>query len=157
MSVQKDTKRCIRVWLLLLLTGLLASCDGGGSEPGEDRLLSVKQGDQNRTFILYVPGRYDAENGSPLLIAFHGTPGNGPGMRISTGLDEIADSEGWLIAYPNGIGGSWAAGCLCSDADLSGVDDVAFVSQMISRIRSEYEARLRGILASRTCPGCGDG
>lgn len=125
--------------LMLILASSIASCDGGGAEPGEDRLLSVRMGDTQRTFVLYVPSRYDGERLAPLLIAFHGTPGNGPGMRVSTGLDEMADSEGWLIAYPNGLGGSWAAGCLCSDADLAGVNDLQFVTQMIARIRNDYE------------------
>lgn len=125
-------------WLLLVFSLVTGSCDSGGDEPGEDRLLSVRMGEQQRTFILYIPARYDAQDGSPLLIAFHGTPGNGPGMRISTGLDEIADSKGWLIAYPNGLNGEWAAGCLCSNADLAGVDDLRFVTQMIGRIKNEY-------------------
>jgi polyhydroxybutyrate depolymerase len=95
-------------------------------------------GETQRTFILYIPGSYDADTASPLLIALHGTPGNGPGMRVSTGLDALADDEGWLIAYPNGVGGSWAAGCLCSDSDLAGVDDLGFVDRLIGRVDSEY-------------------
>jgi len=141
MSVRRDSRRAI---VMLALLVLLPACDGG-TEPGEDRLLSVKQGDENRTFIVYIPARYDGEKAVPLLIAFHGTPGNGPGMRLSTGLDEIADSEGWLIAYPNGTGGSWAAGCLCLDPDFSGVDDIGFVNQMLGRIRSEYEVDMERI------------
>lgn len=129
------TRRGILV--AFLLGAVVIGC-GEDIEPGEERLLSVRISDRNRTFILYVPSRYDADRPAALLIAFHGTPGNGPGMRISTGLDEIADREGWLIAYPNGVGGSWGAGCLCSDADLDGIDDVDFVDRLIRRVHDEY-------------------
>jgi len=117
---------------------MLSGCDGGSDQRGEDRLLSVRIDDVNRTSILYVPAKYDSDAGGPLLIALHGSPGNGPGMRISTGLDEIADKEGWLVAYPNGSGGGWAAGCNCSDPDFAGVDDVGFLRRLIARIDDEY-------------------
>lgn len=123
---------------IVAATLVLGACDGDGSKPGDDRLLSVTVDGQNRIFTLYVPGRYDDTRGAPLLFAFHGTPGNGPGMRRSTRLDEIADDAGWLIAYPDGLNGEWSAGCLCSGVERAGVDDLEFVNRMIARIRSEY-------------------
>ncbi len=122
----------------LLAILMLGACDSADFKPGEERLLSVTVDDQNRIFTLYIPDRYDKSQGSPLLFAFHGTPGNGPGMRKSTHLDEIADRQGWLISYPDGLNGEWAAGCLCSGVDRAGINDVEFITRMIARIQSEY-------------------
>jgi len=131
-------RRFVPFLLLLIACSTLGACDGGAGREGEDRLVSVRIDDVNRTANLYVPANYNAKADAPLVLAFHGSPGNGPGMRISTGLDEIADKEGWLMAYPNGSGGGWAAGCNCSDPDFAGVDDVDFIRRLIARINDEY-------------------
>jgi len=126
-------------FVLLVAVLTIGACDGAGFKPGEERLLSVTVNDQNRIFTLYIPDRYDKSDGAPLLFAFHGTPGNGPGMQASTRLDEIADKEGWLVSYPDGLNGEWSAGCLCSGVERAGINDVEFVRKMISRIQSEYK------------------
>jgi polyhydroxybutyrate depolymerase len=38
----------------------------------------------------------------PLLIVLHGYSGTGPGMEKRTGFSRIADSVGFVVAYPDG-------------------------------------------------------
>lgn len=134
------SERCHGLRLGLILTAcavVFGACDSEEAGVGADKLLSLRVGGVQRILTLHIPPNHRPDKPAPLVIAFHGTPGNGPGMQITTGLDEISDANGWLIAYPNGIDGSWAAGCECSDLDLTDVDDIEFVRELIDRVGRE--------------------
>src|SRR5262252_8672263 len=62
---------------------------------------------RERTFVTYVPP--NLKPGSPLLIMFHGGGGDGPTARIGTGgeFDALADRDGFVVVYPDGIARSW--------------------------------------------------
>lgn len=85
-----------------------------------------------RTYSLTVPRRYDPAVPTPLLIVLHGQTGSGERTRAYTGFDVLADAETVLIAYPDGVGGSWNDGRPGADDLLS--DDDAFIIDMIARI-----------------------
>jgi polyhydroxybutyrate depolymerase len=51
-----------------------------------------------------------------------------------TGFNPIADREQFLVAYPDGIGRSWADGRGITEADQQRVDDVAFIRAMLDDI-----------------------
>ena len=63
-----------------------------------------------RSFVLYIPR--DLRPGAPLLFMFHGGGGDGPMAREGTGheFDLLADRNGFVVAYPDGIDRSWT-GC----------------------------------------------
>ncbi|HEY6886135.1 MAG TPA: PHB depolymerase family esterase [Solirubrobacter sp.] len=48
--------------------------------------------------LLHVPRRAKAP--LPLVIAFHGAGGTGPGMADYSGLSETADAKGFAVLYP---------------------------------------------------------
>jgi polyhydroxybutyrate depolymerase len=56
-----------------------------------------------RGFLLHRPAASHAA--MPLLIALHGSSANANTVMDESGLNEIADSLGALVAYPNGTGG----------------------------------------------------
>jgi len=56
-------------------------------------------------------------------------------MRAAVGLDALAEREGFVVAYPNGLG-SWAIG-FGTVADSAGVDDVQFIRTLIRHLASE--------------------
>lgn len=66
-----------------------------------------------------------------LVIALHGSGGDGRRFRQLTGgaFDRLADEHGFVVAYPDAIGGQWND-CRSSapyrDA-LAGIDDAAFL------------------------------
>lgn len=51
------------------------------------------------TALLHVPGRAKAP--MPLVLAFHGAGGNGPGMATYSGLSKTADEYGFAVLYPS--------------------------------------------------------
>jgi polyhydroxybutyrate depolymerase len=48
--------------------------------------------------LLHVPAR--AKGPLPLVIAFHGAGGTGPGMADYSGLSDTADAKGFAVLYP---------------------------------------------------------
>jgi polyhydroxybutyrate depolymerase len=94
--------------------------------------LSV--GGLTRTFALRLPPA--PPGGLPLVLVLHGNQsGSGLGgstMREWTTFDQQADAHGFAVAYPDGHGGCWADGRGVTTADEAGVDDVAFLRELIA-------------------------
>ncbi|UMG94236.1 PHB depolymerase family esterase [Nocardioides sp. TF02-7] len=51
--------------------------------------------------LLHAPPAIEERGRLPLVLAFHGFPGDAAGMAEMTRLDRLADSEGFLVAYPD--------------------------------------------------------
>ncbi len=110
---------------------------------------AVSAGGLDRTYLLHVPSRRDRGSPAPLVIAFHGGGGEAAGFAARTGLVQMADREGFLIAFPEGIRGSWntqgrpAVGY----ASRRGVDDVAFARALIRKVSAEQDVDASRIFA----------
>ena len=102
-----------------------------------------------RQYILHVPYLYKGSSPAPLVFVFHGGGGAAQGIANMSGMNNVADREGFLVAYPNGTGGgrggggggSWNLGPRASNSNAASkqnVDDIGFVRQMISDISSKY-------------------
>src|SRR5258705_12975343 len=61
--------------------------------------VQVRTSDGLRTAVLQVPARARAK--APLVLAFHGTGGDGPFMKGYSGLGALAEREGFVVAYPS--------------------------------------------------------
>lgn len=99
----------------------------------------------SRTYRLFVPSSYDASTELPLLLVFHGGFGSGEQVSRQTGFDEIAEREGFIAVYPDGVTSesrevvpTWNAGDCCGYAMLSKVDDVAFVDELLDSMETEF-------------------
>src|SRR5215213_3424515 len=60
-----------------------------------------------RTYIQYVPR--NLKPNPALLFVFHGSGGDGEGMREITGseFDMLADANGFVVIYPDGYQTTW--------------------------------------------------
>ena len=52
-------------------------------------------------YLLHVPQGIEAAARLPLVLVFHGSPGTAREMVRMTGFNEVADDEGFLVAYPD--------------------------------------------------------
>ncbi len=114
--------------------------------PGSIILNGVK-----RTYLLYVPSSRDRDVLAPLLIALHGGGGKGKHMRRLTqgGFDRLADREGFIVVYPDGIERNWNDGRSREEvsyrAHQDNVDDVGFISALIDRLVRELNVDPRRV------------
>jgi len=134
---------------LLALACAVSGAPDAPLPPG-DRLRELAHDGRERSYLLHVPPARSA-GPRPLLLAFHGGGGNGPGFQRYAGLDPLADRDGWLVAYPNGTSRlfdgrllTWNAGACCGYASDTGVDDVGFAIAVI-----EDAARLAAVDRAR--------
>lgn len=96
-----------------------------------------------RNYLLHKPAVNPAKK-APLVIALHGDAGSGKQMRKISGLNKIADREGFYVAYPDGSGWaslkpySWNSGNCCGYAQNAKVDDVSFIRELVKKLAAEY-------------------
>lgn len=95
---------------------------------------SFRSGGATRDVIVHVPDGLLAP--APLLIALHGRAQLGEAIRRYSRFDALADREGFVVAYPDGVAGSWNADGCCSPATGKGVDDIAFLDEVLRLVQS---------------------
>lgn len=117
----------------MLVAGLTGSCSTEGPfvKRTEDFELSFALDGRRREVQVHLPAGYTGVDPTPLLFALHGGGGSGSQMRQTRKLDPVADELGFIVAYPGGVLGWAYAG---SDLEQQGVDDVAFVAELIERL-----------------------
>lgn len=137
----------LRLLLLLAATLLLAGCvrtmpESGALGPGEHVFL-LGDGERDRRVRIFVPSSVE-ETTAPLalVVALHGAYLDGDRMRDMTGWSDLAEREGFAVAYPEGRRAPWSfvrtwnAGDCCLRAMHDGVDDVGYVLRVIDRVEA---------------------
>lgn len=126
-----------------LLPGFVALLALSSLGCSAERSLKTADG-RRRVYRIHVPK--GVEKPAPLVLALHGGGGSAEGTQSSLGLDALADEKGFIAVYPEGIGkvtlgkmyATWNSDeqC-CGEALKQGVDDVAFISQLIDTLVAE--------------------
>ena len=101
---------------------------------------SIEVGKMERTYLVHLPPQYDGKKPSPLVLALHPLNGNGRTMEWISEFDRVADQNGAIVVYPDGYKSSWADGSGQFDADQDGIDDVTFISALISQLTERLAA-----------------
>jgi polyhydroxybutyrate depolymerase len=104
--------------------------------PGGDRPGELVFGGLPRTYQLHVPAGLDHPAG--LVLNLHGAGQTGGEQAAITNYNAIADQNGFVVAYPDGIDFSWADGRGASVPDRQGVDDVGFLSALVDQLSRDY-------------------
>jgi polyhydroxybutyrate depolymerase len=92
-----------------------------------------------RAYLLHIPAGLPADALAPLVLVFHGFGLSDVFARQMTGFNDIADSDGFVVAYPSGTGPNAQAlgfdgGLCCGNASRDGVDEPAFVRAILADI-----------------------
>jgi polyhydroxybutyrate depolymerase len=112
-------------------SGTVASLSVGSSEH------TLKSGGLDRTFRVYRPAGLPATS-VPLVVMLHGALGTGSQAESSYGWDAEADRGHFVVAYPDGYKRSWTVSDACCGPPVaSHVDDVAFITQLVSTVSAE--------------------
>jgi polyhydroxybutyrate depolymerase len=116
--------------------GTAMDCTG---KPGALRGRSdqmVMAGGAERTFVYYAPSTLDKNKPAPIVIVAHGYTMSGSQMFDITKYSALADKEGFVAIFPDGIGapGPWNVGegvCGLGASVTATTDDQSFVTAMI--------------------------
>jgi polyhydroxybutyrate depolymerase len=97
----------------------------------------------NRPFHLYVPRSYAKGRPAALIVALHGYSAKASDVVPYFGLAAPAEQRGFLVAVPDGtvdqVGNEfWNATNACCNFYGSGVDDSAYLSQLIGTVKRLY-------------------
>jgi polyhydroxybutyrate depolymerase len=121
--------RCVTALVGALLTAACAA----PTAPATDRTVTLPSASGDRTAIVHRAGT--AGPGAPLVVVLHGAGGTAADVRADLGWDGLADREGLVVAYPDGLDRTWNAGRCCGPARDRGVDDVAFLDALLASLR----------------------
>ncbi|MDQ7910396.1 PHB depolymerase family esterase [Phytohabitans sp. ZYX-F-186] len=93
---------------------------------------------RERTFRVYRPASLPDSGAIPLVVMLHGALGGGSQAESSYGWNPVADREGFVVAYPDGLNHAWAVsdGC-CGPPAREGVNDVAFVARVVAIVSGQ--------------------
>ena len=90
---------------------------------------------RERTYSVYRPPGLGRNNAVPLVVVLHGGFGNGHQAETSYRWDGTAQTNGFVVAYPDGYRRSWNAGGNCCGAAYSeNVDDIKFITAVIRAV-----------------------
>jgi polyhydroxybutyrate depolymerase len=99
---------------------------GGG--PGYESLLLKGV---VRTFVRYTPNTVLLSGKrAPVVFALHGGKGSADKLQGYLGLNAVADKEGFIVVYPQGINAGWNDGrdsTITGDKYSTNVDDYGFL------------------------------
>ena len=102
--------------------------------PG-DHKLTLDHAGKRRTYTVHAPPSYQQGTALPVVIAMHFSPGSAEAIQSMAGLDARADQRGFLVAYPEGLSGSYNALVCCGNED-----DVGFVKALVDRLTTTWRA-----------------
>lgn len=93
------------------------------------QLDSIYNQGEYRTFIVHEPTGYSPSSQYPLVLNLHGLGSSASFQKTYTQFDDVADSLGFIVVYPNSNSNSWRT---------IGNTDVDFLTNLVDSVRAEY-------------------
>ena len=123
----------MKKFYLLIIILSVSSAQPGWSDFAFDGLT--------RQYYLHLPNELGSVEGFPLVLVLHGLGGNANGMIGYSQMNQIANDNGFAVAYPNGTfdqGGTrfWNVGYEIHIDET--VDDVGFLVALAQFLQTEY-------------------
>jgi len=112
-------------------TPLGSAAPQGFSEGTSAHTITV--GGLERSYRLYVPSGLTVP--VPLVVMLHGGFGSAEQAERSYGWDQLADSQKFVVVYPDGLGRAWnAGGGCCGRPGRDGIDDIGFITATVAHV-----------------------
>lgn len=102
---------------------------------------TLQHGGIARSWLAYVPP--NKESHPALVVVLHSSMGTAQEARAMFGydFDVMADRHGFVVAYPNGVGGYWNEAKVqgAFQSKLEKVDDVGFLNALVDALVQRYD------------------
>lgn len=116
----------------MIAAGLAAMLVASAAHATESPAQRLTVGGTDRSYRLHRPAGLGRQTPVPLVIMLHGGFGSARQAEQSYHWDALADREGFVVAYPDGLHHSWNAGGMCCGPALrDGIDDTGFIARLI--------------------------
>lgn len=129
-------------WLILLLFIVETSVQGISTIKGHFKTFRFVHEGRDRMFLLYQPEIKKTQSTIPLLIFIHGGGGS---ARSSVKLtenrfNELADKDGFLVAYAQAVDKNWNDGRKGDFAEAieENIDDVGYFRKLIKMVSENF-------------------
>ncbi len=110
---------------------------------------------RNRTFLVNLPPSYDAMASFPLIIAMHGGGGSAEQFEATNLLTPKTNQANYIVVYPDGVAApgpiglrTWNGGACCGFASENNIDDVKFVSELITYLAANFKINNKRVYAT---------
>jgi len=95
-----------------------------------------------RNYNVHVPPSFSSNDTLPVVFSLHGLLMNASSQETYSEFSPLADSENFIVVYPNGLNNSWNSN---GSPYHSGVDDVGFLSAIIDTLHQRYHIDLNRV------------
>lgn len=128
---------------------LLSAVSCGSFAPvlGSSAFHSIDVNGRARTFRVQVPRTYDGSSPVAVVLVLHGGGGDAEQVARYTRFDAQAEEGGFIVVYPNGLGGRWNDGREPPDSPVGQIDDVSFFRALIEWLEEHYRVDPKRIYA----------
>jgi polyhydroxybutyrate depolymerase len=87
-----------------------------------------------RNYIVYFPQNYNGVDKLPLVFNLHGYTLNAMQQMNYSRMNQVADTAGFIVVYPNAIQATWN----CGVSGGPNVNDVGFIAALIDTMDARY-------------------
>src|SRR5262245_49476876 len=135
--MQRWLTTILAIWPFLVIPGsgpAPQKCSPLSLRPGNYTFTLHVEGQRlNRVYDLHVPAGVSRGDPMPLVVDIHAFTRNKEDQARRSGFKSLADANGFLVAYPQGINNQWNAGdaIMLGDPDI---DDVAFIRAVVADV-----------------------
>lgn len=97
----------------------------------------LTSGGDERSYYLHLPQNL-APN-APLVFVLHGYYGDASSIAAFAGMSEIADQEGFVVCYPQGLPDFQGANHWNANLGISAVNDVQFLTELALHLQTAFD------------------
>lgn len=148
-SMRRISDGSMPIWTWLLTMCLLIGCSVSAPDSALRKSgtfpdnMNLRTGKYQRHFLIHLPEGGGKDQPRPLVVVLHGAFSTAREMENWSGWSQLADREGFIVIYPEGIGllgflQHWNAGHCCGKAVEDDWDDVAFIEAAIDEVSIQY-------------------
>jgi polyhydroxybutyrate depolymerase len=125
----------MRIFIKTILITFVSSVVYG---QGQTLNKSIMHNGIQRNYTIYVPSTYASQNSTPLVVNLHGYTLNRSFQMTNSGMNAVAEREGFLVAYPDAVNADW----------FGPQDNIGFVDQLLDDISSQYSVNAAKVYAT---------
>ena len=121
------------------------------SPEGITERLTFTHDGTDRRYFLHVPE--NLPQNAPLLIVMHGYTGAAGNIMEYSGLNQVADENGFVVAYPQGLRDEsgnrfFNVGYDFHQGEDAAVDDLGFIKALVANLQETYSLSNENVFAT---------